>query len=136
MLKIGFCGDDCNYCPRYLATEKGDAEQFKKVAAMWRTVGWRITDEPPEKLACRGCASLEIYELGIRDCAVTKGIDSCGNCVEYLCEKLVSIFENNKKQAAVCREKFSKEDCELFQRAFFDKKKRLDEINREFLGNL
>ena len=128
---IGYCGDECNQCPRYLATQSGDEALFKKVAAMWRTVGWRITDEPLEKLACRGCASLEICELGIRDCVMAKGLDSCGKCADYPCDKMKDIFKNNEREAAVCREKFSKKDYELFQRAFFDKKKRLDKIHRD-----
>ncbi|MBN1177096.1 MAG: DUF3795 domain-containing protein [Dehalococcoidales bacterium] len=132
MDNIGYCGDDCNQCPRYLATQSGDEERFKKVAEMWRTVGWRYTLEPPQKQVCYGCDSLEICEPGIRDCVMAKGLDSCGKCADYPCEKLVRIFENNRREAAICKKKFSKEDYEIFQRAFFDKKKRLDEMHRSF----
>jgi hypothetical protein len=135
VLKIGFCGDDCNYCPRYLATQSGSEERFKKVAAIWRMVGWRDTEEPPEKLACHGCASVKICGLGIRECVIAKGIDNCGECTDYPCEKLRDIFKNNEKEAAICKGNFSKEDYEIFQRAFFSKKERLDKINRAFLAN-
>ena len=132
MLKMGYCGDDCNQCPRYLATQSDDEEQFRKVAELWRIVGWRITDEPPENLTCHGCDSLDICELGMRDCAMAKGLDSCGKCADYPCEKMKDIFKNNQREAAICREKFSKEDCETFQRAFFNKKERLDKIHKNF----
>ena len=131
-MNIGYCGDDCNQCPRYLATQSGDDEQLKKVLTLWRIVGWRITDEPPEKLVCHGCASLDICELGMRDCAIAKGLDSCGKCADCPCDKMNDIFKNNQREAVICQEYFSKEDYELFQRAFFDKKKRLDEIHKNF----
>jgi hypothetical protein len=135
-LKKGYCGDDCNYCPRYLATQSGDEERFAEVAAMWRIVGWRDTEELPEKLACHGCASVKICGLGIRECVIAKGIDTCGECTDYSCQKLREIFANNEKEAAICKEKLSKEDYKLFQLAFFSKKERLDEINKNILNNL
>ena len=135
-MKTGYCGDDCNYCPRYLATQSGNKERFAEVAAMWRIIGWRDTEEPPDKLACHGCTSVKICGLGIRECVIAKGIDNCGECAEYPCEKLRDIFRNNRKEAAICKNIFSKEDYILFQRAFFSKKKRLDEINRDFPASL
>ncbi len=39
MLNLGLCGDDCNYCPRYLATQSGDEERLKEVAVMWQMIG-------------------------------------------------------------------------------------------------
>jgi len=132
MIKIGCCGDDCNYCPRYLATQSGDEKRFRELAAMWQIVGWRDTVEHPDKLICYGCASLEICELGIRECVIKKGLDSCGKCTDYPCEKLLNIFKNNVREASICKEQFSKENYVLFQKAFFSKKERLDKINREF----
>ena len=131
MLKIAYCGDDCNYCPRYLATQSGDEKRLKEVASIWQMIGWRDAAEPPEKLTCYGCASLEICELGIRECVIEKGLDSCGKCTDYPCEKLLKIFENNKKEANICKGIFSKEDYYLFHKAFFSKKARLDKIHRE-----
>ena len=130
MLKPGYCGDNCNYCPRYLATQSGDEELLKEVAVMWRMIGWRNTIEPPKKIACHGCATVKICGLGIKDCVIEKGIDSCGKCLEYPCEKLIKIFESNKKEAVICREKLSEADYDLFQKAFFTKKERLDRINK------
>lgn len=123
MINIGLCGDDCNYCPRYLVTTSGNEERLKEVARMWQIVGWRDTAESPEKLTCYGCASLEICKLSIKECAMEKGIESCGKCDEYPCEKLLEIFRNNEKEAVICQEQLSEIDCELFQRAFFLKRK-------------
>ncbi len=67
-----------------------------------------------------------------KDCATAKGIESCGMCAEYPCEKLQKMFENNKKEAVICRDKLLKTDCILFQEAFFNKKERVDKINRDY----
>jgi hypothetical protein len=135
ILKIGYCGDDCNYCPRYLATQSGNEERLKEVAAMWRMIGWRDSLEPAEKLTCHGCASMKTCGLGIKECAIEKGVENCGQCSEYPCRKLLRIFKNNAREAIFCKDRLSTEDYQLFQRAFFSKKERLDRINREFLAS-
>ena len=131
ILKMGYCGDICEICPRYTATQSGDEKRLKEVADMWLMIGWRDTVVPPEELTCNGCESLEICELGIRDCVLEKGLDSCGECFEYPCSKLINIFENNEKEAVICQSKFSPNDYKIFQKAFFSKKERLDKINKE-----
>lgn len=131
MLEIGCCGDDCNYCPRYLAAESGDEARLREVAAIWQIVGWSDTLETPGKMACHGCATLEECMLGIRHCAIEKGVENCGKCREYPCERMLKIFENIEKKADFCRGKLSAEDYALFQRAFFSKKKRLDKIHED-----
>ena len=108
---------------------------MKKVAELWKIVGWEDTIQSLDKIACCGCDSLEICGLGVRECAVEKGLDSCGKCADYSCDKYLAIFKNNEKEAAICKEKFSKEDYELFQRAFFSKKERLDKIHQDYLDN-
>jgi len=131
MPQIGYCGDDCNLCPRYLATQSGDKERLKEIAAIWRMIGWRQTDEPPEKFLCHGCATVKTCGLGIKDCAAEKGIDSCGKCAVYPCDKLNRIFESNKLEAVSCRQILSSDDYNLFMKAFFTKKERLDAIHRK-----
>ena len=131
MPEIGYCGDDCNLCPRYRATQSGDTERLKEIAAIWQMLGWRHTQEPPEKYLCHGCETIGVCGLGVKDCAVAKGIDSCGKCADYPCKKLEKTFENNKLEAISCRQTLSKEDFNLFQKAFFTKKERLDEIHRK-----
>lgn len=130
MLKLGYCGDDCNYCPRYLATQSGNEERLKELAEMWRMIGWRNTIEPPEKIPCHGCATVKICELNIKECVIKKGIDNCGKCSDYPCEKLARILENNKREAVICRKRLSEADYDLFQKVFFTKKERLDRINK------
>ena len=135
MLKLSFCGDDCNYCPRYLATQSGNEEHLKEVAAFWQMIGWRDNEESLEKISCHGCSTVKTCGLGIKDCVIEKGVDNCGKCSEYPCRKLLKIFKNNEKEAVICKDRLSVTDYKLFQRAFFSKKERLDRINREFLAS-
>jgi hypothetical protein len=134
MLKLAPCGDDCNFCPRYLATQSGDEEQLKEASLLWQIVGWRDVDAPLEDMKCNGCATLETCPLGFIECVRERNIDNCGECPDYACERMEKIFENNIKEAVICREKFTEKDYDLFRRAFWDKKERLDEIHREYTG--
>lgn len=129
---IGFCGDNCSACPRYIATQSGDEEQLKKAAEMWKIVGWRETTVPPNEMICHGCASVEWcrYE-NIRKCAVKKGIVNCGLCEDYPCKKIKEVFEQTEHYKKACEEICSKEDYECFQKAFFSKKDILDKIHQE-----
>ena len=132
MPRLGFCGDDCNYCPRYIATRSGDVERLKEVAVLWKITGWQDVIVPPEEMVCHGCSSINRCTLGIKECAIGKGVDNCGKCNDYLCEKILKIFKENNLLANNCNELLSEEDNKFFQKAFFNKKERLDSINKEF----
>jgi len=137
MMKLGFCGDDCNVCPRYIATQSGDVEQLKKVAALWYRVGYRDKIVPPEEMICRGCSSTwcnVVDNRDVRECALEKGVENCGKCENYPCEKVLKVFEQTESFAKTCKEKCSKEEYECLQKAFFSKKENLDRVNREWLS--
>jgi len=129
---LGFCGDDCNYCPRYIATRSGDVERLKEVAALWKIIGWLDTIVSPEEMACHGWSSVNRCMLGIKECAIGKGVDNCGKCNDYPCEKMLKIFKENNLLSDNCKELLSKKDNKRFQKAFFTKKGRLDRIHKEF----
>jgi len=129
---LGFCGDDCNYCSRYTATQSGDVERLKEVAALWKIIGWRDTIVSPEEMVCHGCSSVNRCTLGIKECAIGKGVDNCGKCNDYPCEKILKIFKENNLLADNCKELLSKKDNKCFQKAFFNKKERLDRAYKEF----
>ena len=132
MVKSGYCGDDCNYCPRYLATVSGDEKRLEEVAVLWQMIGWRNGPTPPEEMICHGCETVKQCGFGIRECAIEKGIENCGKCRDYPCEKLSKIFENNEKEAVFCQKNFPEKDFKLFEKAFFSKKERLDKTYQEF----
>ena len=59
MAYIGYCGDDCEQCPRYIATKSNDRRQLNEAAVLWQKVGLRENFATPEEMVCHGCASLE-----------------------------------------------------------------------------
>ena len=128
---MGCCGDVCEICPRYTATQSGDEKRLREVAALWRIVGWWEVKESSKELTCHGCASVSHCDLGMRERALEKGIDNCGQCTEYPCTGLLDIFKNNEKEAGICKAQFSASDYHIFQEAFFSKKERLDKIHKE-----
>jgi len=135
MLELGFCGDDCSACPRYIATQSGSRERLKEVAEMWWRAGWRDTIVSPDEMVCGGCASVKWCRYDeIRKCAREKRIGNCGQCYDYPCAKITKVFEQTESYAETCKERVSKEDYECFHKAFFSKRERLHRINNEYLG--
>ena len=61
-MKLAYCGDCCNYCPRYTATLSGSREKLEEVAILMSKVGWNQYLDNPEKIKCQGCQDIEICE--------------------------------------------------------------------------
>ena len=129
-MDIACCGNDCSLCLRYLATEHESQEWLDQVAYIWKMIGWGKDLESAGGIACHGCASVESCSLGIRECVKEKGLENCGKCDEYPCDKLTAVFEKNKREDWICRKILADEEFSLFRRAFFSKQKRLDEIHK------
>ncbi len=93
----GYCGIDCDTCPAYLATQKGDKEALVKIAADWSEMyGTEIT---PENIPCAGCfanspepTGCHAAECEIRACAIEKKVLTCAECPEFACDKLTEFF--------------------------------------------
>lgn len=135
MLDLAFCGDDCNVCPRYMATQSGDIEKLTQVAALWKRAGWGDEVVSPEEMACYGCATVQWCRYDdVRKCAQTKGISNCGKCDNYPCDKITKVFEQTGHYAKQCKKNCSKEEYEYLQKAFFSKKTRLDKVHEEYLS--
>ena len=97
---IAYCGLDCESCEARTATVRNDDALREKVAALWSELnGVEITSEMINCVGCRidgaktpYCESL----CPIRQCALGKTLETCGNCAEHMtCEKLGMILKNN-----------------------------------------
>lgn len=128
---IAYCGNDCSWCPRYIATQSGELEQLREVARIWQKAGWRDGLEPPEKMACHGCLSADWCRYSIRQCAEDKGVDICGRCPDYPCPIVIKVFERTGQYAARCKEVLPAADFQRLQKAFFNKKDNLDRISKK-----
>ena len=97
---IAYCGLDCESCEARLATVNNDAALRQKVAKEWSDLnGVEIT---PEMINCVGCRIDGVKTpyceslCPIRQCAMGKGLETCGGCGEMeRCEKLGAITGNN-----------------------------------------
>jgi len=98
---IAYCGAICSECPTYIATQKDDNEERKKVAELW-SKQFRI-DLKPEDINCDGCLTENGRLFGhcqtceIRTCAREKGVKNCAYCEDFACEKLSKFFSRFPK---------------------------------------
>ena len=137
MAYIGYCGDDCELCPRYIATKSNDREKLKEAAILWKKVGLKDQIVTPEEMICNGCASLEkCHYNDIRECAEDKEIGNCGKCNEYPCVKINEVFEKTRSYAQQCKEMCGSNDYKRLYKAFFSKKERLDAIHMEYISGV
>ena len=98
---IAYCGLDCEKCEARLATINNDNELRKKVAEKWSKLN-NITITP-EMINCEGCRidgkkTVFCDKLcQIRQCAMNKKYETCGDCVEMkTCTKVAMVIGNNK----------------------------------------
>lgn len=97
---IAFCGLDCEKCDAYLATINNDRELREKTAQLWSELN-QVTITP-EQINCEGCRKhgAKTYYCenlcGIRQCALKKEVETCGECIEMeTCQLLETIVSNN-----------------------------------------
>lgn len=97
---IGYCGLDCEKCDAKLATVNNDQALREKTAKLWSELnGVEIT---PEMINCVGCrmdgAKTPFCEslCPIRQCALQRGVQTCGSCGEVrACKTAEMILGNN-----------------------------------------
>ena len=83
---IAFCGLDCAKCDAYTATKNNDQALRERTARLWSELNH--VDILPEHIHCEGCRTdgAKTYYCStlchIRQCALLKGVDTCGRCPE------------------------------------------------------
>lgn len=100
---IAFCGLDCEECEARIATINNDNDLRVKVAKEWSELnGVEIT---PEMIRCEGCRIDGVKTpycdslCPIRQCALAKGFETCGDCGEMESCARVGIIVGNNKEA-------------------------------------
>lgn len=96
-----YCGLQCDTCPIYLATRvRNKKEQQKlrsKIARLCREQ-YGLTYKTIDITDCDGCKTRDgrlfhaCRSCRIRNCAITKQIESCAYCSDYPCAYLEPIF--------------------------------------------
>lgn len=97
---IAYCGLDCEKCDAYLATVRDDAALREKTARLWSE--WNQVLITPDQINCMGCRTDGVKTpyceslCPIRQCALEKGVDTCGGCdAMETCPKVGAILNNN-----------------------------------------
>ncbi len=132
--KMGYCGDVCDYCPRYIATQSGSMDGLKEAAVLWHKAGARSKVLPPEEMICHGCSRDKACQYGVAQCASGKSLQHCGECSEYPCAVLKSRFDVVPKLSEEWKNVCTKEEYELIHKAFWQKKENLDKARDEYLS--
>lgn len=131
MMKLAYCGDDCNYCPRYVGTINNNENELKKAAEIWYKVGWRDNILLPDEMKCFGCSSVKWCRYGMKECCEKKQIDNCGYCSEYPCEKLKEAFKTTKEFEEKSKTVLPKNEYDILKKAFYRKEEYLNRIKQE-----
>lgn len=86
---VGKCGYRCDLCLAFEANLKDEADKQRMSDALAKYYNCTV---PPEQIRpCKGCQ--ETREAPDADCQVypcvaAKGLDNCGQCPDFGCEKL------------------------------------------------
>ena len=132
MSLIGICGDNCSYCPRYIASRSGKTEALEEVKELWVRLGLRDPAFPAQDLTCFGCKPENPCAYPeLRDCARGKGIDNCGLCDAYPCKRIDVAFEKSEELQFHATRLCTSKELNALYKAFFYKRQNLDQIHRE-----
>ncbi|MBR4254501.1 MAG: DUF3795 domain-containing protein [Lentisphaeria bacterium] len=100
---IACCGLNCEKCDAYLATIHDDQALREKTAKEWSELN-HVTILP-EQINCEGCRVDGVKTVyceslcGIRQCALKKGFETCGDCPEMETCRIVGMVISNNPEA-------------------------------------
>jgi len=99
---LSYCGINCAECPAYLATQKNDEEEIKKIANEWSSDEMKFTSEEIYCDSCRkeGRHFSWVPNCDIRICCTEKKLENCAYCESYICSILKNSLDKdpNAKQ--------------------------------------
>ncbi len=125
------CGYRCDLCLAYLPNiEKNDRR--KELSDGWFSIyGLRME---PESISCEGCVSSESPNLidkncPVRPCVVSKSIENCAYCDEFVCEKHTQRGVSREDIENKLNRKLDESEYELFVKPY-ESEERLNRIRK------
>lgn len=99
---IAYCGLNCNSCPIHLATMEQDnykqhSMRISIAKECYEHYGMKLT--PEEVNDCDGCRANAgrlfsgCMNCMIRECVISKNLNTCASCDEFACDKLEAMFK-------------------------------------------
>lgn len=132
MSLIGVCGDNCSYCPRYIASRSGTAEALEEVKELWVRLGLRDPAFPAQDLICSGCNPENPCAYSeLRDCAREKAAANCGLCDAYPCKRIDAAFKKSEDLRSHATRVCTPKEMDVLTKAFFSKRENLDQMHRK-----
>ncbi|MDQ2177267.1 DUF3795 domain-containing protein [Marinifilum sp. D714] len=101
--RIAYCGVNCSTCPAYVATQRQQEKVKVRIAKLWSDEDYKY--EACE-ITCKGCHEpwgkkfRHCAECAVRECARQKLYDTCAECNEYPCNKLIDLHQTLDKKIA------------------------------------
>ncbi len=94
---LSHCGINCAECPAYLATQKNDVEEIRKIAKEWSSGDMKFN---PEEIYCDGCCKEGrhfswVNNCDIKKCCIEKGLENCAYCDDYICDILKNSLDKD-----------------------------------------
>ncbi|MCD4735089.1 MAG: DUF3795 domain-containing protein [Bacteroidales bacterium] len=91
---ISCCGLNCETCDAYIATINDSDELRATTAEKWKKM-FNAPALDPKTINCLGCRQEGVkfahcYECKIRNCAMGKGFETCGDCPDLETCEIVS----------------------------------------------
>ena len=127
---IGICGDNCTYCPLYIATQSDRVNELEKVKELWVRLALRDPPFPVNDMACQGCRpENKCAYAEFLDCVSAKGHENCGWCDDYPCTLIKNAFDKSEKLKALAKKVCTQKEMETLKNAFFLKKEYFDRIH-------
>ncbi|MBQ8095152.1 MAG: DUF3795 domain-containing protein [Clostridia bacterium] len=129
--RIAACGNDCLACPRYSAApfEKTENE-LRHTAELWMKIGYRDHVVSTDEIACSGCTEGNWCRYRIVSCASEKGINNCGECGAFPCDRVKSCLDVTLSFEPYCRQVCTPDEYEQIRKAFFEKEENLETWRR------
>ncbi|UCD50056.1 MAG: DUF3795 domain-containing protein [Phycisphaerales bacterium] len=118
---IAKCGYRCDLCLSYEANLNGDADRQRMSEALAKYYGYTL---PPEQIRpCKGCgatADAPDANCQVHPCVVARGLDNCGQCPDFGCEKLKTRMDTVEECLKRCPD-VPKDDYEQFFRPYLSR---------------
>jgi hypothetical protein len=123
------CGYRCDLCLAYRPNVERDPSIRQKLSDGWhKYFGFRL---PPEQIVCDGCRAentkLIDSRCPVRPCVMEKGLDHCGQCERYACEKLTERLVTYEEVRDRVGAEIPEDDYLCFIRPY-ENKRRLDAL--------
>jgi len=100
--------------------EKSD-EELRHTAELWMKIGYRDHLVTNEEIFCMGCKPKNWCRYHVVKCCQDRGIKTCADCQEYLCDNMKECFQVTKSFESKCREVCTDEEYLQLKTAFFEK---------------